>query len=109
MSILGNLFGSMVGVDKDLPDDAVLIDVRNPGEFASGYIEGAISLPLDRIDQGIEFRVPDKNTPIIVYCVSGARSAAARNGLIKLGYTNVSNGGGIGSLAIKLHKMICRG
>ena len=109
MSILGNLFGSMAGVDKDLPTGAVLIDVRNPGEYAMGYIEGAISLPLDRIGQTVESRVPDKNTPIIVYCVSGARSAAARSGLIKLGYVNVSNGGGIGSLALKLQKPICRG
>jgi len=109
MSILGNLFGSMLGVEKNLPAGAVLIDVRNPGEYASGYIEGAISLPLDRITQTIQTRVPDKNTPVIVYCLSGARSASAKNGLIKLGYTNVSNGGGIGSLALALEKTICKG
>ena len=109
MRILANLFGNLMGAEQVFPVDALLIDVRNPAEYASGYIEGAISLPLDRIGQSIQSRVPDKNTPIIVYCVSGARSAAARSGLIKLGYANVSNGGGIGSLALKLQKPICRG
>jgi len=97
-----------MGIESELPAGAVLIDVRNQGEFASGFIEGAISMPLDRIGQSIQSAIPDKNTPIIVYCFSGARSAAAKKGLTRLGYTNVSNGGGVGSLAIKLHKMIRR-
>ncbi len=109
MSILGNLFENIMGIENDFPAGAVLIDVRNQGEYASGFIEGAISMPLDRISQSIQTKIPEKNTPIIVYCLSGARSAAAKKGLIKLGYTNVSNGGGVGSLAIKLQKTICRG
>ena len=108
MRILGILFGNSLGAGKNLPIDAILIDVRSPTEYASGHIEGAISLQLNRLSQTIQSTIPDKNTPIIVYCVSGARSASARNGLLKLGYDNVSNGGGIGSLALKLKKAICR-
>ena len=106
MGILGNLFGNLMGAEKNLPAGAVLIDVRSPGEYASGFIEGAISLPLDRLGQSVQLKVPDKNAAIIVYCLSGARSASAKNGLLKLGYVNVSNGGGIGSLALKLNKSI---
>jgi len=109
MSILGNLFGKQSNIEKRLAGDAVLIDVRNPGEFASGYIDGAISMPLGQLGVAVQSRFPDRNTAIILYCLSGARSAAAKNELIKLGYVNVSNGGGIGSLAIQLHKVICKG
>ena len=81
--------------------DAILIDVRSPGEFASGYIAGAISLPLDTIGQTIAAAVPNKTAAIIVYCRSGARSASARNLFIEMGYQNVSNGGGVDGLALK--------
>jgi phage shock protein E len=109
MNFFSKLIQGMTGVSSEpLPVNAILIDVRSPGEFASGYIEGAISLPLDNIASTISAAVPDKFAAIIVYCRSGARSASARNALIGLGYQNVSNGGGVGGLALKLHKQVCR-
>jgi phage shock protein E len=109
MSILEKLFGGLAATETQMPIDATLIDVRTPVEYASGYIEGAISLPLDRLSQTVQAAIVDKARPIIVYCASGGRSASAKGVMLKLGYENVVNGGGIGGLALKLHKPICRG
>ena len=70
-----------------IEDEAIVIDVRTSQEFASGYIDGAINIPVDNIES-IEY---DKDTVIIVYCASGMRSANAAKTLIDLGYTNVYN------------------
>ncbi len=72
----------------------IVIDVRTPEEFASGEYPGAINLPLDELDDRIpEFG--DFGREITVYCASGARSAYAQRILMQVGYTNVTNGGGI--------------
>ncbi len=107
MNFFNRMMGSIVGVDKELPANACLIDVRSPAEYASGYIEGAISIPLGDLTQSISKAVPNKETEIVVYCQSGARSAAAKNQLQSMGYQQVNNGGGIGSLAASLQKKIC--
>ncbi len=110
MSFFSKLIQGLTGVSAGpLPANAVLIDVRSPGEFASGYIDGAISLPLDNISHTIITAVPDKGAEIIVYCRSGARSGAAKNILNGLGYQQVSNGGSVGGLALKLQKSVRRG
>lgn len=70
-----------------IENDAVIIDVRTGSEFASGYIDGAINIPVDNISN---INYP-KETVIIVYCASGMRSAKAAETLIDLGYTNVYN------------------
>ena len=75
---------------------AFLIDVRDPDEFASGHIPGAVNLPLQQFMK-IGDVVSDKNAPLFVYCKSGARSKRACTGFTKLGYTNVKNIGGIDS------------
>lgn len=107
MGILGKLF-SMVsgGGSEQLPDQAMLIDVRSPAEFAAGHIEGAVPLPLPAMAQRIDEIAQDKEAPIIVYCQSGARSAAARQQLINLGYRQVVNGGGVFSLARRMNRRI---
>jgi len=68
-------------------NNAVIIDVRTGAEYASGYIDGAINVPVENIST-ISY---DKDTVIIVYCASGMRSANAAKTLIDLGYTNVYN------------------
>lgn len=109
MNFLGKIMQAWSGsFSEALPSDALLIDVRLPGEYAAGYIEGAISLPLAGIGKTIAVVVPDKSAVIIVYCHSGARSASAKSILSSMGYQNVSNGGGIGSLALKLQKQLQR-
>ena len=62
-----------------------IIDVRTTQEYESEHIEGAISLPLDEIEN-IKYA---KNSNIIVYCKSGTRSKNAANKLLDLGYVNV--------------------
>ncbi len=78
MNIFNRMMSSIVGVDNELPANACLIDVRSPAEYASGYIEGAISIPLGDLTQSITKAVPNKETEIVVYCQSGARSGAAK-------------------------------
>lgn len=108
MNLFGKLIGAFAGAEQELPTNAMLIDVRSVGEYQSGYIAGAVSLPLGEVSDRICSVVPDKGTPVIVYCQSGARSASAKNMLSDMGYTNVVNGGGVGGLAIRLQKQICR-
>lgn len=65
---------------------ARLVDVRTPGEFATGHIEGAINVPLHAIETG-SANLGDKRRSLIVYCRSGGRSARARRYLEHIGYT----------------------
>lgn len=92
-----------------LPASTVLIDVRSPGEFSSGHLEGALNLPLDQLQHTIGAAVPERGTPVLLYCASGARSAFACGLLQQLGYTQVANGGGAGVLAMQLQRPIVRG
>ena len=73
----------------------ILIDVRTKGEYESGYIPGAINIPLSDIDEKIISFLPDKSQMILVYCRSGNRSREASDKLSKLGYSNVLEIGGI--------------
>lgn len=78
-------------------DPVTIVDVRTPEEFSEGYIVDAINLPLDRIAQEAGSILTDKNAEILVYCRSGNRSKSAAQELIKMGYTNVYDFGGISS------------
>lgn len=74
----------------------VLIDVREQSEYAKDHLPGAIHLGKGVIERDIEERVPDLNTPLVLYCGGGFRSALAADNLRKMGYTNVlSMDGGI--------------
>ena len=88
--------------------DALLIDVRSPAEFASGFVEGAINLPLDRFVQAYETVAPDKSRQIILYCQSGARSGQAVQFLAQQGYSKVVNGVSPGAVALKTNRPIRR-
>jgi rhodanese-related sulfurtransferase len=67
----------------------VLIDVREESEYASGHAVGAIHLSKGVIERDIESKCPDPNTPIVLYCGGGYRSALAADNLQKMGYTQV--------------------
>ena len=76
-----------------------IIDVRSPQEFASGHLDGAVNIPLEQIQQGIDLLEGlEKTSQIMVYCRSGARSAVARSILLQQGYDQVINGGSITTL-----------
>ena len=72
-----------------------LLDVRTEDEFASGHIPGAVCLPLQALPARAAAVLPDKEAEILVYCQSGRRSASAAARLLKMGYSNVSDFGGI--------------
>jgi rhodanese-related sulfurtransferase len=82
----------------------ILLDVRSPEEYREIHIPKSISLPLDQLKSGITKIASDKNTEIIVYCLSGMRAASACNQLAGMGYTNVSNMGGIQSWRYETEK-----
>lgn len=76
----------------------VIIDVRTKEEFAQQRVKGAIWFDAMRIARG---EVPDINTDeeVVLYCRSGARSSTAMHMLKAKGFTNVTSGGGLGSMA----------
>ena len=79
----------------DTEKDYVIIDARTEEEFAEGHIENAILIPEYEISTRAEKELPDKEQLILVYCRSGRRSKIASEELVKLGYTNVKEFGGI--------------
>ncbi len=70
---------------------ATFLDVREADEFEQGTIPGSVFIPRGFLELQVEGKVPDKTTPLIVYCAGGARSAFAAKSLAELGYTNVLN------------------
>ena len=66
---------------------AVLLDVRTPQEYREGHVPGSKNIPLQALDK--------KDTALYVYCQSGARSRQATARLRHMGYTNVTDIGGI--------------
>lgn len=80
----------------DNGDKFTLVDVREESEFTKDHLPGAIHMGKGVIERDIEARVPDLNTPMILYCGGGFRSALAADNLQKMGYTNViSMDGGV--------------
>ena len=79
----------------DTQTDYIIIDARTEEEFAGGHIEGAILIPEYEIAQKAPSLIPQKDILILVYCRSGRRSKIASEELVKLGYTNVKEFGGI--------------
>ena len=67
----------------------VLVDVREDNEWNRSRIPGAIHVGRGVLEASFESRVPQKATPVVVYCQSGGRSALAADVLAKMGYTNI--------------------
>lgn len=76
-------------------EQVVIVDVRQPSEYADGHVPGAILLPDNTIAKQAEAVLSDKNVILLVYCRSGRRSKAAAEHLIRLGYKRVYDFGGI--------------
>ncbi len=107
MSFLMSLFGcaSKAGYTHISQDEAarimaeengfVIVDVREPNEYADGHIMGAINVPLSTIGDQKPSALPDLGQRILVYCRSGVRSKKASGLLVGIGYTNILEFGGI--------------
>ena len=73
---------------------ALLLDVRTPQEYREGHIPGSKNVPLQSLSSGDPMKA-GKDTPLFVYCHSGARSRQAAALLAQMGYTHAKNIGGI--------------
>lgn len=72
----------------DRKEDAVILDVRNPDEYAAAHVPGAVNLSRGLLEFNIWAMVPDKNRKIYVYCKTGGRAALATKQLNEFGYKN---------------------
>jgi rhodanese-related sulfurtransferase len=80
----------------DRGEKFTLVDVREESEWARDHLPGAIHLGKGVIERDVEQKVPDKATPLVLYCGGGFRSALAADNLQKMGYTDViSMDGGV--------------
>jgi rhodanese-related sulfurtransferase len=70
-------------------EDALVLDVRDPGEYGAGHILGARNVPLSRLDDGELLKRKDR--PVIVYCEGGERAGKAISALRKQGFARVAN------------------
>jgi rhodanese-related sulfurtransferase len=79
------------GYKKMLAEGAapLLVDVREDKEFEAGHAKGAVHIGKGIIERDIEAAVPDKATPMVLYCGGGYRSALAADALQRMGYTGV--------------------
>lgn len=88
--------GSVTCEQKDFlisENDAILVDVRTKEEYDAGHLDNAINAPYDEVIS--KLKKYDKDTPIIVYCRSGNRSAKAYQSLQDAGYTKLYDLGSI--------------
>lgn len=71
----------------------IIIDVREPEEYARGHVEGSLNIPPSHLLAGAnELADVAKDTELVLYCVSGSRSNVAGNILRSYGFTNIING-----------------
>lgn len=71
-------------------EQIVVIDVREPDEFAKGKIPGAFTIPRGVLEMQVDGRLPLEST-VVLYCGAGARSALACRSLAEMGYDKVEN------------------
>ena len=79
----------------DSEEGFIILDTRTREEYEESHIPGAILIPYDEILEKAEGVLTDKDQLILVYCRSGRRSKLAAQDLVKLGYTNIKEFGGI--------------
>ncbi|MEQ1735429.1 MAG: rhodanese-like domain-containing protein [Rhodoglobus sp.] len=88
--------------------DTIVLDVRTPDEFASGHLEGAINLDVQSAEfDGLAAQLP-LDAEYVVYCRSGNRSAAAIQRLEALGFTSLTDAGGMEAAAASTGLAIVR-
>ncbi len=102
---LFDLFSKKPDINEAVVDlgGKVLLDVREPDEFAAGHIPGSVNAPVSDIASAEKY-IDGPDTPVYVYCLTGARSGRAVRFLRSRGYMNVTNIGGINSYRGRLEK-----
>ncbi|MFM8506935.1 MAG: molybdopterin-synthase adenylyltransferase MoeB, partial [Actinomycetota bacterium] len=83
--------------DRIARGGVAVLDVREPDEYEQGALADVVHIPRGHLEAQVESRLVDKQTPVIVYCAGGVRSAFAAKTLQELGYASVvSMAGGFG-------------
>jgi len=83
---------------QKLVDGAKVIDVRTKSEYTGGHYGGAVNIPVDTLASKLK-TLGNKDSPLVVYCASGGRSSQAAGILKSAGFTDVTNAGGLSSMA----------
>ena len=92
---LGTTACASPGEPVVLDESTVIIDVRTADEFASGHLDGAINIDVQEATFDTLVSELDPDASYIVYCRSGNRSGAAIDRMTELGFTDLTNGGGV--------------
>lgn len=87
--------GACAAETVDLGEDAVIIDVRTPEEFATGHLEGAVNIDVQSAEFAEQIMQLDKDGEYFVYCRSGNRSGQAIAQMSQMGFAELSNGGSV--------------
>ena len=74
---------------QNIPDEALIVDVREESEFATSHAKGSIHIGKGILERDIEKHVPDTDRLLVLYCGGGYRSALAAQRLQQMGYSNV--------------------
>lgn len=100
------IFTSCIGQDKKIANhpaaqiedvmknpDNIIVDVRTGEEYKEGHVPNALNIDIygEQFEDEIVKAIPDKTTPVYIYCKSGKRSMQASEKLVALGYTNITN------------------
>ena len=78
-----------------LAEGTVIIDVRTPGEFAGGHLEGAVNIDVQSPDFAAQVSQLDPTEDYFIYCRSGNRSGQAISQMSNMGFTSMINGGSV--------------
>lgn len=85
----GGGLSAAAAVQRINRDKAVVIDICEPDEYASGHVAGARNVPLSRFEEHLPGVVRNKDTPLVLVCASGMRARRAAMQARKLGYGQV--------------------
>ena len=96
MGLLNQLFGVSKEVSESIQNGGLIVDVRTPGEFSTGHIDGSINIPLDTIESRLD-EIRELEGKLVLCCASGARSGSALSYLKAQGI-DCCNGGSWASL-----------
>ena len=84
--------------------EVVIVDVRTELEYSEGHIANAVLVPNETIGDEAPAELPNKDAVLLIYCRSGNRSRTAANKLLKLGYQNIYDFGGINTWPYEIVK-----
>lgn len=103
ITALALIFGITVGVSACAPAaepvgleaGTIVIDVRTPGEYASGHLDGALNIDVQSPDFAAQVSQLDPNATYFIYCRSGNRSGQAIAQMANMGFSDMTNGGSV--------------